>query len=85
MSDPIQIAQLEVRLTQHGSLRCFGTGHVRDSSSWWAPKFEWMMDSNGVITIQFDAKSKNAPLDRIPEVEQELRKLLTQMSGRLVS
>jgi hypothetical protein len=85
MSDPIQIAQLEVRLTQHGSLRCFGTGHVRDYSSWWSPKFEWEMGSDGVIIIRFDAKSKNAPLDRIQEVEQELRKLLTQMSGRLVS
>lgn len=85
MSDPIEIISLEVRLTQHGSLRCFGTGYVKDASSWWAPKFEYAMDLHGVITVRFDAKSKNAPLDRMAEIKLELQQLLNKMSERLIT
>ena len=85
MNDAIVISNLSVHLTQHGSLRCFGTGFVRSANSFWHPKFDWMLDRNNVVTIRFDPNSKHAPLQRIAEVETELRLLLNQMSSRLIT
>lgn len=87
--DAIQIHNLHVQLTQHGSLRCFGTGFVRSANSFWHPKFDWMLDRNNVVTIQFDPQNKCVQaqrlLERHTEIEHQLRVMLTQMSERLVS
>jgi hypothetical protein len=88
MNDKVEIFSLDVNLTQHGSLRCYGTGYVRCSSWWVAPKFEWVMESDGSITFTQSDRMRNTnpiPLEIVSEVKQELRKLLNKMSERLIT
>ena len=89
MTDAIVVNHVSVQLTQHGSLQCFGTGYVRSPTSMWHPKFDWMLDRNNVLTIQFDPRNKHVQdqrlLERHTEIEHELRQILNQMSERLVS
>ncbi len=89
MTDAIVINNVSVQLNLKGALRCFGTGSVRSATSLWHPKFDWMLDRNNVLTIQFDPRNKCVQdqrlLERHTEIEHELRRILNQMSERLIS
>lgn len=89
MSTPIKLSQVEVKMHLRGSFLCYGSGTVGNPTGYAGVPFQWQMHQDRSIMIQFDPvhtilTEQRGVLDRVAEVEQELRLQLTVIIKRLM-